>query len=133
MTSSTARVRGIDVGPPRCTTFIFLETTMEATQSPTADSVTIITRRAIIDYLQMEKISWSGQLDEVAFLSRLFDLNSFPSYDSRFDNAARDIWQHRINNFDWDDAWVFTDDRLGLDRSDETFLRFLCEMLHPLV
>jgi hypothetical protein len=57
------------------------------------------------------------------------------STDSRFVNAAGDIWQHRVNNsYDWEDDWVFTDERFDLMHGpDETFLRFLCEMVHPAV
>ena len=47
---------------------------------------------------------------------------------------AADLWQHRIMNADWDDDWWVTDDRLDLLHApDETFLRFLAEMVHPLV
>jgi hypothetical protein len=39
-----------------------------------------------------------------------------------------------IANLDWNDDWVYTDDRLGLMRCDDLkFLGFLCEMLHPVV
>jgi len=93
-----------------------------------------VTRRAIIDALTVEKIGWSGRLDEPQFLSRLFDLTKLPTTDGRFSDAAGDIWQHRVNNFDWEDDWVFYDSRFGLlTGEDETFLRFLCEMLHPVV
>ncbi|MGH9498318.1 MAG: abortive infection family protein [Terriglobales bacterium] len=96
--------------------------------------ITSITRRDIIDALAAEKISWSGRLEEPEFLSRLFDLDNMPSTDSRFDNAAGDIWQHRINNHDWDDEWVFKDPRFRLfDADDEVFLQFLCESVHPVV
>lgn len=92
-------------------------------------------RREIIDFLRIEKIWWAGQLDEVEFLQRLYDLDVLPSIDSRFKNASGDIWQHRVNNpEDWDDDWVFTDSRFGLmDGPTEGFLRFLCEMVHPVV
>lgn len=57
-----------------------------------------------------------------------------PSTDSRFPDAYGDIWQHRVNNYDWDDYWVFTDTRFNLlHGEDEMFLRFLCETLHPVV
>lgn len=93
-----------------------------------------VTRRNILDALRVQKVNWSGRLDEPDFLSRIFDLEQMPSYDSQFDNAAGDIWQHRINNYDWDDDWVFTDRRFNLLRcDDETFLTFLCEMIHPVV
>jgi hypothetical protein len=93
-----------------------------------------ITRRDIIDSMVAEKISWCGRLEEPEFLARLFELQNLPSTDHRFDDAAGDIWQHRVNNFDWDDDWVFYDRRFNLLGSDdEVFLRFLCETIHPVV
>ncbi|MEG4986198.1 abortive infection family protein [Microcoleus sp. BR0-C5] len=93
-----------------------------------------VTRRDIFESMAIEKINWSGRLEESEFLSRLFDLQSMPSTDSRFNNAAGDIFQHRINNDDWEDDWVFYDSRFGLiNGDDEVFLRFLCETLHPVV
>lgn len=96
--------------------------------------ITEITRRDILDSIILEKINLYGRLEETAFLSRIWDLDSMPSYDGRFDNATGDIWQHTVNNYDWDDNWVFEDDRFNLMRGDdETFLRFLCETIHPVV
>jgi hypothetical protein len=94
-----------------------------------------ITRRDIVDAIQVEKINWSGRMDETSFLSRLYDLTNLPSTDSRFRNAESDIWQHRINNpLDWEDDWVFYDSRFDLKNGDdEVFLRFLCETIHPVV
>ncbi|RAI35906.1 hypothetical protein CH340_04660 [Rhodoplanes serenus] len=92
------------------------------------------TRQKIIDGLRIEKTNWSGTLGDVEFLGRLYDLAKMPSGDSRFKDAAGDIWQHRINNEDWDDDWVYSDDRFKLlDGSSESFLRFLCEMVNPVV
>jgi hypothetical protein len=96
--------------------------------------ITQITRHDIIDALTVEKISWNGRLEEAEFLSRLFDLATLPSTDHRFPDAAGDIWQHRVNNFDWGDDWVFYDSRFNLmNGDDETLLRFLCETMHPVV
>ena len=93
-----------------------------------------ITRRDIVDAIRVENVVWYGRLEEPEFLSRLFDLSSVPSTDARFRDAAGDIWQHRINNYDWDEDWIFCDDRFGLaHRDDEVFLRFLCETIHPVV
>jgi hypothetical protein len=93
------------------------------------------TRRNIVDGLRLDNIAWAGRLEEVEFLERIFDLRSLPSHDSRFSNAAGDIWQHRVNNpTDWDDDWIYTDSRFDLlNGSADTFLRFLCEMVHPVV
>lgn len=96
--------------------------------------ITEITRRDIVDAIHIENVNWCGRLEEPAFLSRLFDLSSLPSTDGRFRDAAGDIWQHRINNSDWDEDWVFYDSRFNLKNGDdETFLRFLCETIHPVV
>lgn len=93
------------------------------------------TRQNIIDGLMIDQVAWSGRLGDVEFLQRLFDLELLPSHDSRFKNAAGDIWQHRVNNpTDWPDDWVYDDARLNLFQGPtETFLRFLCEMVHPVV
>ena len=91
-----------------------------------------VTKRNIFEVF--DKVSWYGRLEENEFLSRIYDLETLPSTDQRFDNAGADIWQHRINNFDWEDDWVFYDERFGLSNGeDHVLLRFLCETLHPMV
>lgn len=91
-------------------------------------------RNNILDGLRLELIAWNGALDDVEFLSRLYDLHALPSYDNRFKDAAADIWQHRVNNDDWDQDWIFSDARFGLkDGPTKQFLRFLCECVHPVV
>ena len=98
------------------------------------NQISQITRRNIFDYIQLESIWWAGRLDEIDFLNRLYNLDGLKSYDSRFPNAKGDIWQHRINNYDWDDDWIFNDDRFDLLNCDDAvFLNFLCEMIHPLI
>lgn len=99
-----------------------------------ANEITEVTRRNIIDYLTASGASWAGQLPEDEFLARLYDLTTLPSTDHRISNAAGDIRQHRLNWSDWPDDWVFYDPRFNLLRSsDESFLRFLCETIHPVV
>jgi hypothetical protein len=91
-------------------------------------------RRNIIDGLKVDNISWMGALEDVEFLQRLWDLESLPSTDSRYKDAAGDIWQHRWNNHDWDDEWIFDDKRFDLlDGPADRFLAFLAEMVHPVV
>jgi AbiJ N-terminal domain 3/Abortive infection C-terminus len=100
----------------------------------TQESVSREIRQNIIDGLNLEKVAWSGRLEEVEFLQRLFDLQSLPSHDARFTDAAGDIWQHRVNNEDWDNDWIYGDPRFNLLKGPtDTFLRFLCEMIHPVV
>lgn len=105
------------------------------TQGNTLQSVLIseITRRAIIDELSLGPAHWSGRLNEPEFLARLYKLRELPSTDGRYKDAAGDIFQHRVNNYDWDDHWVFYDSRFNLMEDDEEFLRFLAETLHPVV
>lgn len=99
------------------------------------NTVTEVTRRAIIDYLSVGR-HWSGALQEDDFLGRLYPLSRMPSTDYRaeFNTAAKDIWKHRVMNADWPDDWVFTDSRFDLLHGpDEAFLRFLAETVHPIV
>lgn len=82
----------------------------------------------------VEKVNWAGALEEPEFLARLYYLKSLRSTDSRFPDAAGDIWQHRINNYDWEDHWVFYDSRFELmNGDDEVLLQFLAETVHPIV
>ena len=76
-----------------------------------------------------------GRLSEIDFLARLYDLDKMPSTDNRFANASGDIWQHTVNNNDWDGYWYFSDRRFHLSNGndDQYILRFICEMLHPAV
>lgn len=96
--------------------------------------ITEVTRRRIFDFLSMDGVAWSGRLEEAAFLTRLYTLKDLPSYDNRYRNAEGDIIQHRQNNHDWDDDWVFYDGRFQLQDGPPTvLLAFLAEMLHPVV
>ncbi len=98
------------------------------------NDITDITRRAIADFLVASKVNWAGRLDEAAFLSRLYDLASMPSTDSRVGDAAADIQIHRVRWSDWENDWVFSDSRFNLFHApDEDLLRFLCETVHPSV
>ncbi|MFE4706905.1 hypothetical protein [Peribacillus simplex] len=105
-----------------------------------------ITKRDILDLFQngidieevfeTKKVTYlySGQMVELDFLKRLYDLKSMPSCDSRFSNAEDDIWQHTVNNDDYPYCWVFEDERFQLKNgNDEIYLRFICEIFHPAV
>ena len=98
-------------------------------------SISEITRRDIFDFITVGGIAWSGRLEETAFLERIWDLGDMRSTDRRFSDAGGDIWQHRVNNpEDWQDDWIFVDERFDLMHGDDqTLLRFLCEMVHPAV
>lgn len=108
------------------------------------NKITEFTRQDIVDILTSgyydkknnKKIQyfWSGRLDETTFLSRLYNLQEIESTDHRFKNAYGDITQHRINNWDWEDDWVFYDPRFGIKNiNDKEFLRFILEIFNPAV
>jgi hypothetical protein len=104
-------------------------------QEAPANTITQVTRRAIIDYLSVGR-HWAGNLNEDEFLGRIYDLKGMPStdYRSEYNTAAKDIWKHRVVNSDWSDDWVFTDNRFDLlFGPDEAFLKFLTETVHPIV
>jgi len=99
-----------------------------------ARCISEVTRRGIADYIQTQNVNWSGRFGEHEFLARLYNLQDMPSTDRRFTNASEDIWQHRVRNCDWENDWVFYDSRFALLQvADDEFLKFLCEILHPVV
>ena len=67
-------------------------------------------------------------------LNELYNLKSLPSKDSRYNNAYDDIYQHTVNNNDWNFGWVFYDSRFNLKGcEDEELLKFICRIFHPIV
>ncbi|MFA6714694.1 MAG: protein kinase [Victivallales bacterium] len=96
------------------------------------NKITSITRKHILEEIISLPWSWYGRLNEVDFLNRIWDLSKLPSKDNRFKDMAGDIWQHRINNYDYSTDWFITDNRLDLlNTDDSTFVKFLTEILHP--
>ena len=102
--------------------------------SEQSNTISTSIRRNIFDSIRIAEIYFAGQLNDVKFLLRLFDLANFPSDDPRFKTAEGDIWQHTVNNDDFERDWVFTDPRFSLMTcADLKFLDFLCETVHPVV
>lgn len=114
-----------------------MERPQSTVSSESADShtqITQVTRRDIFDRLRSAARPWHGRLDEIDFLEGLYDLRAMPTTDSRpeFPTARHDIIQHRLNNLDWEDDWVFEDPRFELlDGRDEVLLAFLARTVHP--
>ena len=105
-----------------------------------------ITRREILELFQYgfdvdclfdishETYPYYGRLNEIEFLKRLYPLDAMKSLDSRYPNAEQDIYQHTVNNDDYESCWVFTDERFPLaNGTDKEYLTFLCEVFHPIV
>ncbi len=94
--------------------------------------ITELTRRNIIEALLRKNIY--GKLELLDFLERTWNLSEMPSTDSRFENAAGDIWQHMVNNHDdWDDHDLFFRCLDILKLPDQRFLHFLEQVIHPIV
>lgn len=92
--------------------------------------------RDIEEFFDSKRIKYGyyGRLSEIDFLKRIYDLKSLQSFDNRFDDAEGDIWQHTINNDDYEEGWVFEDARFELlNGDDEVLLKFLCTVFHPAV
>lgn len=96
-------------------------------------NITELTRRNIMDYLLIRGYPFYGKLDLISFLKRVWDLSSMPSTDHRFENAEGDIWQHMVNNRDWDFEHLFFEYLDLLNCNDEIFLKFLETCVHPVV
>ena len=80
------------------------------------------------------KIWYHGNQTEPDFLARLFELKNLPSRDYRYTNAYDDIYQHMVNNNDWELDWIYSDPRINLSHcDDETYLKFLAMTVHPRV
>lgn len=77
-------------------------------------SITTVTRHDIFSYLRGISSPWWGKLDEVTFLEDLYDLDRPASENGWLPTVRADIQQHRINNYDLDDDWIFEDSRLEL-------------------
>jgi hypothetical protein len=96
--------------------------------------ITDVTRRQIADEMSLNNLWYHGNSTEPDFLARLFDLKSLSSKDYRYTNAYDDIYQHMVNNTDWDSDWLYNDPRINLSYcDDDIYLRFLALTLHPRV
>ena len=95
------------------------------------NKITKITRYAILEVLDTYMATdFYGRLNEVEFWERIFNLEKLPSTDSRYPDMKGDLWQHRVNNNDWDDNWYIDKFDL-LETEDAKFLKFLAEFFRP--
>lgn len=98
--------------------------------------ISVVTRQNIADDTVLNHIYYGGKLNDPDFLSRIFNLHSLPSRDpmGRYENAYYDIYQHTVNNDDYSPTWIYSDPRVNLSHcSDEIYLKFLTETIHPIV
>jgi len=97
--------------------------------------ITEFTRRDLFDRLSLSEVKWSGRLDESEFLERVFSISKLPSNDRRTSDMQGEVFLHRDHFHDWGGPeWIYAEPRLDLmGCPDQVLLRFLAEMLHPLV
>jgi hypothetical protein len=100
--------------------------------SASANRITEVTRRNIVDALLLRPDDCYGRLEEVTFLVRVWDLSALRSTNRREANLEADLRRH-IAWGDYGDADVLYDKLNILRCSDEDFGRFLGECLHPVV
>lgn len=98
-----------------------------------SNRITEATRREILDSLVLDGKEFHGRLDLIAFLKRIWDLESMPSTDPRFDSADGDIWQHMVRNNDWEVSYLLYEYLELPTASDEVFIKFLETCVHPVV
>ncbi|UTT51236.1 protein kinase domain-containing protein [Rhodococcus gordoniae] len=99
----------------------------------TGTSIDHKTRIEIKKLLLTPQYFWHGAQNPIDFLYELYDLNSLPSLDSRFDDAYGDIKKHLDWN-DWEESWVFNDPRFEfMTCPDEELLEFVAQTLNPQV
>ena len=99
-----------------------------------SNDITRKKRSNIFQILQRDQINLFGELNDVDFLIRIYDLDAIPSTDPRFTSSLKDIQMHREHFDDWEDYWIFKDKRFDLASCpDEILLKFLCETIHPVV
>lgn len=83
-------------------------------------------RKALLRNVARSGLTWSGTVDAPNFYGQFFDLENLPSTDSRFSNAASDMWQHTVNNSDWTDDDIINDARFNpLQLSTNDFAKFV--------
>ena len=61
----------------------------------------------------------------MAFLENIWDLKEMPSTDGRFNDAAGDIYQHTINNNDWDYDYLFLESSVNCVNFAKTNSKYL--------
>ena len=65
------------------------------------------------------------------FLSNIWNIDTLPSSDPRFNNLRGDIQQHMFNNDDWDYDYLFSE-VLQLFKKEDLFNKFITETVNPI-
>ncbi|OCB73175.1 AAA family ATPase [Flavobacterium piscis] len=81
------------------------------------------------DFIGDQHNNWTNNNFE--FLKSIWDISTMPSEDSRYPTADGDIYQHVINNDDWDLEYLFTV-RLRLYEDNDVFIKFIETVVSPI-
>ncbi len=83
-------------------------------------------RERLLRLAKRNSFSWTGRIRYLDFCKQIFDLEALPSTDSRYDTALSDMWQHTLNNDDWDEDYILDDARFSpLKMTDDQFGSFI--------
>lgn len=87
-------------------------------------------REALLRNVSRQRLPWTGTAGFLEFFSEIFELKTLPSKDSRHEDAYDDMWQHTVNNEDWGEQDILSDERFSpLKMTDEQFESFLNKAL----
>lgn len=94
-------------------------------------AISLESKKEIFNIIVKSKTDFLGDSsDDFQFLKEIWDIRNMPSEDNRFPNAEKDIWQHIINNSDWDLDYLFIE-RLKLYEKDDVFIKFIETAISP--
>ncbi|EJC78426.1 hypothetical protein Rleg10DRAFT_7163 [Rhizobium leguminosarum bv. trifolii WSM2012] len=96
-----------------------------------APSVSEITRRRLASVFEHRPLC--TEIDVLTLIRRVWPIDKMPSHDypSSDRMLERDIWQHTVNNDDWDNRYLL--ERLGFfDCSQAQLFKFLAAVTEPL-
>lgn len=95
-------------------------------------TISLDSKKEIFSLIVKSETNFLGDsYDDFEFLKEIWDIKNMPSEDNRFPNAERDIWQHMINNSDWDLDYLFIE-RLKLYDDDDVFVKFIETVISPI-
>ena len=98
------------------------------------NNITEVSRRDIVDYIFRRGKPFTGRIETTRFLELVWeDCGYHGTYYINLGETKKELWQHTINNYDWDDEYLLHYFFHLLDCEDNQFLCFLEKCIHPLV
>lgn len=97
------------------------------------NNITEVSRRDILDYILGRGKAFTGRLEATRFLELVWEECGFCDMYFDLEQIKKELWQHTINNYDWDDEYLLYRFFRLLECEDVQFLCFLEKCVHPLV